>query len=103
MEANLTVVTEPPAFPAPLKDVITKVGNTETFECVVNGVPKPEVAWSKAGKELKKGKRMLFEEEEMDAGAVKYKMTIKDITMKDFGDVRDPLWELSFYYWALNV
>ena len=25
----------------------TKLGNTETFECVVKGVPKPEVTWSR--------------------------------------------------------
>ena len=50
------------------------------------GVPRPEVAWSRGEKELKKGKRLLFEEEEVEGG-VKYKMTVADITQKDFGDV----------------
>ena len=86
MDTRLEVVTEEPGFLAPLKDCQTKLGNTETFECVVKGVPKPEVTWSRGDKELKKGKRLLFEEEEVDGG-VKYKMTVADITQKDFGDV----------------
>ena len=49
-------------------------------------MPRPEVAWSRGEKELKKGKRLLFEEEEVEGG-VKYKMTVADITQKDFGDV----------------
>ena len=49
-------------------------------------MPRPEVAWSRGDKELKKGKRLLFEEEEVEGG-VKYKMTVADITQKDFGDV----------------
>ena len=47
MDTKLEVVTEEPSFLAPLKDCQTKLGNTETFECVVKGVPKPEVAWSR--------------------------------------------------------
>ncbi len=54
---------------------------------MVGGVPKPQVQWMKGEKELKKGKRLLFEEEPMDHGLVKYKLTIKDIDMKDFGEV----------------
>ena len=45
----------------------------------------------KGDKELgkKASKRMLFEEEEVDGGLMKYKLTIKDIDMKDFGEVRN--------------
>lgn len=95
MVGSLTVVTEEPSFPEPLKDVTTKLGATETFEVVVAGVPKPEVVWMKGDKELKKGKRMMFTEEELDAGQVKYKMTIKEIVMKDFGDVSRRLYILK--------
>jgi len=35
---------------------------------------------------LKKGKRILLEEESVPEG-IKYKMTIRDIVMKDFGKV----------------
>ena len=35
MDTRLEVVTEEPGFIAPLKDCQTKLGNTETFECVV--------------------------------------------------------------------
>lgn len=87
MEAAFFVVTEKPGFGVPLKDVTTKIGATETFEVVVTGVPKPEVAWFKGDKELKKGKRIFFEEEEVAHSGMKYKMTIKDIDMKDFGEV----------------
>ena len=44
------------------------------------------VQWLRDDKELKKGKRVLFEEEQLPEG-VKYKMTIRDIVMKDFGKV----------------
>ena len=47
MDTKLEVVTEEPGFLAPLKDCQTKLGNTETFECVVKGVPKPTVTWSR--------------------------------------------------------
>ena len=53
---------------------------------IVAGVPKPVVQWLRDDKELKKGKRVLFEEEQLAEG-VKYKMTIRDIVMKDFGKV----------------
>ena len=65
----------------------TRLGKTEVFEVVVGGTPKPEVQWMRGDKELKKGKRMLFEEAPMDDGTVKYKLTVKDIDMKDFGEV----------------
>ncbi len=68
----------------------TRLGKTEVFEVVVGGTPKPEVQWMRGDKELKKGKRMLFEEAPMDDGTVKYKLTVKDIDMKDFGEVRGP-------------
>jgi hypothetical protein len=55
-------------------------------QVIVAGVPKPEVQWLRDEKELKKGKRVLFEEEAVPEG-VKYKMTIRDIVMKDFGKV----------------
>ena len=35
MDTRLEVVTEEPGFITPLKDCQTKLGNTETFECVV--------------------------------------------------------------------
>jgi hypothetical protein len=60
----------------------------------VAGVPKPEVQWSRDDKELKKGKRILFEEERLPEG-IKYKMTIRDIVMKDFGKVRKPFTSLK--------
>ena len=44
------------------------------------------VQWLRDDKELKKGKRVLFEEELLPEG-IKYKMTIRDIVMKDFGKV----------------
>ena len=53
----------------------------------MTGVPRPVVAWLRDGNELKKGKRILLEEENVPEG-VKYKMTIRDIVMKDFGKVR---------------
>eukprot|EP00094_Tigriopus_californicus_P003329 TCALIF_03202-PA protein Name:"Similar to unc-89 Muscle M-line assembly protein unc-89 (Caenorhabditis elegans)" AED:0.27 eAED:0.27 QI:0/0.83/0.76/0.92/0.91/0.88/25/216/2842 len=84
---SLKVVTEPPNFPVPLHDVNTKLGSTEVFQVVVGGVPKPQVQWMKGDKELKKNKRMLLEEEEVDGGKIKYKLTITDIDMKDFGDI----------------
>ncbi len=71
----------------PFQDVTTRLGKTEVFEVVVGGTPKPEVQWMRGDKELKKGKRMLFEESPMDDGTVKYKLTVKDIDMKDFGEV----------------
>ena len=55
-------------------------------QVIVAGVPKPEVQWLRDGKELKKGKRILLEEELVPEG-IKYKMTIRDIVMKDFGKV----------------
>jgi hypothetical protein len=57
-------------------------------QVIVAGVPKPEVQWLRDDKELKKGKRVLFEEETVPEG-IKYKMTIRDIVMKDFGQVRN--------------
>ncbi len=56
------------------------------IQVIVAGVPKPVVQWLRDGKELKKGKRILLEEELVPEG-VKYKMTIRDIVMKDFGTV----------------
>ena len=68
MIGTLTVVTEPPKFPQPLKDTNVKLGSTQVFEVVVAGTPKPEVQWMKGDKELKKGKRTLLEEEAVDGG-----------------------------------
>jgi hypothetical protein len=85
--AKLLIVTEEPAFPTPLKEVTTQLGKTETFEAVVSGTPRPTVEWLRNGKELKKGKRVLFEEEPNLAGGFTYKFTIRDIVMKDFGQV----------------
>ena len=84
---TLAVVTEPPSFPTPLEDVTTKLGCTESFNVVVAGIPKPEVQWLRDGKELKKGKRVLFEEEPALPTGVMYKVTIRDIVMKDFGTI----------------
>ena len=86
MRARLAVVTEEPSFPKPLQDITTKLGSTATFECVVAGVPKPAVEWYQGDKALTKGKRRLFEEEYTNEGTI-YKMTVRDIIMKDFGDV----------------
>ena len=87
MVGKLSIVTEPPSFPTPLVDVTTKLGCTESFSAVVAGTPKPEVGWQRDGKELKKGKRVLLEEEAVPGG-VMYKATVRDIVMKDFGTVR---------------
>ena len=84
---SLAIVTEPPTFPVALQDVTTKLGCTETFSVVVMGTPKPEVQWMRGEKELKKGKRVLLEEEAVPEGGVMYKVTIRDIVMKDFGTV----------------
>ena len=55
---------------------------------VVAGTPRPEVQWMRDDKELKKGKRLLLEEE-LHPDGVMYKVTIRDIVMKDFGTVRN--------------
>ena len=86
MDGKLSIVTEPPTFPTPLADVTTKLGCTESFSAVVAGTPRPEVAWKRDDKELKKGKRVLLEEEAVPGGTM-YKATIRDIVMKDFGTV----------------
>ena len=86
MVGKLSIVTEPPSFPTPLADVTTKLGCTESFSVVVAGTPKPEVAWQRDDKELKKGKRVLLEEEAVEGG-IMYKATVRDIVMKDFGTV----------------
>ena len=85
--ASLAIVTEPPAFTTPLSDVTTQLGTTSSFETVVIGTPRPEVQWFRDGDELKKGKRVLFEEEANPEGGFKYRVTIRDIVMKDFGQV----------------
>lgn len=84
--AKLSVITEEPSFPKPLADITTTLGSTATFEAVVAGVPKPTVEWYQGDKALVKGKRRLFEEETTNEGTI-YKMTVRDIVMKDFGDV----------------
>ena len=72
------------------QDVTTQLGQTESFEAIVQGTPRPEVVWLRDGAEIKKGKRVLFEEEAiMEPPGHKYKMTIRDIVMKDFGKVRN--------------
>ena len=86
MAGKLSIVTEAPSFPTPLADVTTTLGSTESFSAVVAGTPKPEVGWERDGKELKKGKRVLLEEE-LVPGGVMYKATVRDIVMKDFGTV----------------
>ena len=83
---TLAIVTEPPTFPVTLQDVTTKLGCTESFSVLVAGTPRPEVQWMRDDKELKKGKRVLLEEE-MQPEGVLYKVTIRDIVMKDFGTV----------------
>ena len=85
-QGKLLVITEEPSFPKPLADVTTTLGSTVTFETVVAGVPKPVVEWYQGDKVLAKGKRRLFEEELTNEGMV-YKMTVRDIIMKDFGDI----------------
>ena len=92
--ASLAIVTEPPAFTTPLNDVTTQLGTTSSFEAVVTGTPRPEVAWFRDGSELKKGKRVLFEEEPNPEGGFKYRVTIRDIVMKDFGQVIKNVWTL---------
>ena len=92
--ASLAIVTEPPAFTTPLNDVTTQLGTTSSFEAVVTGTPRPEVAWFRDGSELKKGKRVLFEEEPNPEGGFKYRVTIRDIVMKDFGQVIQNVWTL---------
>jgi len=84
--AKLAVITEEPSFPKPLADITTTLGSTATFEAVVAGVPRPTVEWYQGDKVLQKGKRRLFEEEFTNEGTV-YKMTVRDIIMKDFGDI----------------
>ena len=84
-KGTLAIVTEPPTFPVPLKDVTTTLGSTESFEAVVAGTPRPEVVWLRDGAELKKSKRVLFEEEPCLEGGFKYKVSFRDIVFKDFG------------------
>jgi hypothetical protein len=78
-DTSLAIVTEPPAFTTPLSDVTTQLGTTSSFETVVIGTPRPEVQWFRDGEELKKGKRVLFEEEANPEGGFKYRVTIRDI------------------------
>jgi hypothetical protein len=85
-QGSLAVITEEPSFPKPLADITTTLGSTATFEACVAGVPKPVVEWYQGDKALAKGKRRLLEEEVTQEGTI-YKMTVRDITMKDFGDV----------------
>ena len=68
-------------------DITTTLGSAETFETVVAGTPRPEVVWLRDGKELKKSKRTLFEEEPCPEGGFKYRVSFADITLKDFGTV----------------
>ena len=85
-QGSLAVITEEPSFPKPLADITTTLGSTATFEACVAGVPKPVVEWYQGDKALTKGKRRLLEEEVTQEGTI-YKMTVRDIVMKDFGDV----------------
>ena len=74
-----------------LQDVTTKLGCTESFSVVVAGTPRPEVQWLRDDKELKKGKRVLLEEEPALPTGTMYKVTIRDIVLKDFGQVSEAL------------
>jgi len=85
-QGSLNIVTEEPSFPKPLADITTTLGSTATFVGCVAGVPKPTVEWYQGDKALAKGKRRLLEEEETNEGTI-YKMTVRDIIMKDFGDI----------------
>jgi len=84
--AKLAVITEEPSFPKPLADITTTLGSTSTFEAIVAGVPRPTVEWYQGDKVLAKGKRRMFEEEVTAEGTI-YKMVVRDIIMKDFGDI----------------
>ena len=46
------------------------------------------MVWLRDGEEVKKGKRVLFEEEPCLEGGFKYKVSFRDIVLKDFGKVR---------------
>jgi len=85
-QGSLAVITEEPSFPKPLADITTTLGSTATFIACVAGVPKPTVEWYQGDKVLAKGKRRLLEEEITNEGTI-YKMTVRDIVMKDFGDI----------------
>jgi len=85
-QGSLAVITEEPSFPKPLADITTTLGSTATFVACVAGVPKPTVEWYQGDKVLAKGKRRLLEEELTNEGTI-YKMTVRDIIMKDFGDI----------------
>ena len=74
-------------------DITTTLGSAETFETIVAGTPRPEVVWLRDGKELKKSKRTLFEEEPNPEGGFKYRVSFADIVLKDFGTV-----SVSYYY-----
>merc|ERR1719206_1373929 len=85
-QGSLAVITEEPSFPKPLADITTTLGSTATFVACVAGVPRPTVEWYQGDKVLTKGKRRLLEEELTNEGTI-YKMTVRDIIMKDFGDI----------------
>merc|ERR1719244_817290 len=85
-QGSLAVITEEPSFPKPLADITTTLGSTATFVACVAGVPRPTVEWYQGDKVLAKGKRRLLEEELTNEGTI-YKMTVRDIIMKDFGDI----------------
>merc|ERR1712013_252614 len=82
-QGSLAVITEEPSFPKPLADITTTLGSTATFVACVAGVPRPTVEWYQGDKVLTKGKRRLLEEELTNEGTI-YKMTVRDIIMKDF-------------------
>jgi hypothetical protein len=52
---------EPPKFSLSLKDKTVFQGKSMTLECVVKGVPQPEVKWIRHGKEIvsKDGKYLI--------------------------------------------
>jgi hypothetical protein len=49
------------------------------------------VEWYQGDQPLQKGKRRMFEEEVTAEGTI-YKMTVRDIIMKDFGEVGHKLY-----------
>lgn len=76
--AEVLVHLEAPTFTKQVTDVVVELSQTATFECVVNGIPKPKVVW-------------LVEDSPIEEGP-KYHMThhdnvatleVKDVSMDD--------------------
>ena len=50
----------PPEFRVQMRDVSKRVGEPATFDCQIQGQPRPEVYWTKDGQRLPESPRWKF-------------------------------------------